>query len=318
TYANGNNLHTLRRNVLLPIPGHYCEVCGKLFSQLCSKAVTIYQFDGCIENGLVMYYCCNHAGTMKSTQPPKMQYPNFMTSPEGNVFTQNLFQNTDYLYVGGCSHALVVDGNQKLRRRICFDKSNTIATAEISAITVGCDQTPLYGSLYCAIHSRPESTESFNDENNESSKQTPRSATSNTLKINEKHLRTKTILIQHESTSCSTLKKMPNEYVDKCLRSFGVIVYVTNCNVVVAFTEIFRSETIKEILNGLVSIVNISPSLPPAIIYDDACHLIRRLIDGQANGEINVTPAIRYLNTKHTISTECIYIIIQINGAGSI
>ncbi|CAF2104201.1 unnamed protein product, partial [Rotaria magnacalcarata] len=50
-----------------------------------------------------MYYCCNHAGTMKSTQPPKMQYPNFMTSPEGNVFTQNLFQNTDYLYVGGDS-----------------------------------------------------------------------------------------------------------------------------------------------------------------------------------------------------------------------
>ncbi|CAF1536357.1 unnamed protein product [Rotaria sordida] len=164
-------------------------------------------------------------------------------------------------------------------------------------IKVGCDRTPLYGSLYCSAHlpQQPASVNTKNDDNNHP----VRASEVNTNSIiNEKNLRTKKILIQHEAISCSTLKKMPNEYVDKCMRSFGIVVYVTNCNVVVAFTEIFRSETIKEILNGLISIVNISPSLPPCIVYDDACHLVRRLIDGQINGEFNITPALLYLNKK--------------------
>lgn len=68
------------------------------------------------------------------------------------------------------------------------------------------------------------------------------------------------------------------------MRSFSIIVYVTNCNVVTDLTDIFRSEIIKEILNGLISIVNISSSLPTCIVYGGGCHLIRRLIDGQPNG----------------------------------
>ncbi|CAF1548207.1 unnamed protein product [Rotaria magnacalcarata] len=147
-----------------------------------------------------------HPATMNHQESDSYFYAIF--KPFYKRFVKYWLNHSDYKPCGVCcSHALVIDGNQKLRRRICFDKSNTIATAEISAITISCDQTPLYGSLYCAIHSCSERTESFDNENNESSKQTPRSATSNTLKINEQHLSTKNILIQHEPTSCSTLKK---------------------------------------------------------------------------------------------------------------
>jgi len=56
-----------------------------------------------------------------------------------------------------------------------------------------------------------------------------------------------------------------------------------------------------------VSIVNISPSFPLCIIYDDASHLIRRLIDGQLNNKFNITPAILYSNTK-IYNIDCLHI----------
>lgn len=218
--------------------------------------------------------------------------------PFNELFIKFWLNHSEYKpCVLNCTRALIVDGNQKLRRRICLDKTKTITTAEMSSITIGCDQTPLFGSLYCEFHLPKEQQilldENDLDNNNDYNLQSQTKSTSNT-----RNLRSKTILIEHESVTCCTLKQRSNTYIDKCLRSFGFIVYATNCSVIVAFTEIFRSETIKEILNGLISIVNISPSLPPCIVYDDACHLIRRLIDGQLNGEFNTTPALLYLNMK--------------------
>ncbi|CAF1154762.1 unnamed protein product [Adineta ricciae] len=410
TYAEQNKLYTLSNNVFSAICGKYCLQCRTTYSRLLSKRVTVYQFDGKIEDGLIRYYSCTHENSNKHEQPATEYYPNFIKSFHEKIITKELFNNTEYFYIGGdsifakkiftqfetllvtshtnfqgfteaynllhnyeqndrrfaerrifsqvwmiyqvinfaffmgyeqislpitmdrqqndsffysiydslytlfvrfwlnhsehkpcslnCSRALVVDGNQKLRRRICLDKSKTISTAEMSSINIGCDKTPVYKSLYCSEHlPQSQSRRNINDRHL-TKNQIHATKAKNKLKIHKKHLRSERNFIQHELISCSTLKEMPNQYIDKCVRSFGIIVYVTNCNVTVAFNEIFRSETIKEILNGLISIVNISPTLPPAIIYDDACHLIRRLIDGQTKKEFKITPAIHYLNTK--------------------
>ncbi|CAF1537992.1 unnamed protein product [Adineta ricciae] len=410
TYAEANQLCTLINNVIIPAAEKCCTDCGKCYSQLFSKSVSIYQFDGKISKGLICYYYCDHTGTEKFKQAPRKLYPNFIESLHGKIVSKKSLEYTDYFYIGGdsvfskkiltqfetllvtshtnfqgfteaynllhkyeydterfverrlfsqiwimyelvnlaffmgyeeillpltmdrtqndsffynifdslyvlfvkfwlnhseykscgsyCSKALVVDGNQKLRRRICFDKTKTITTDEMTTIVVGCDRTPAYKSLYCTQHLREARSRRPTTAKYLTNNRIRASKSKNKSKFRKGNTRSQQASIEHESISCSTLKEKPEEYVKQCLRSFGFIVYVTNCNVAVAFNEIFRSETIKEILNGLINIVNISPTLPPSIIYDDACHLIRRLIDGQTRNEFCITPAINYLNRK--------------------
>ncbi|CAF1671116.1 unnamed protein product, partial [Adineta ricciae] len=390
-YAAQNNLNTLSNNVLSPASGKCCIECGKYFSRLCSKKVTIYEFDGTINNGLIFYYYCSHTKTGKCKQSATKHYPNFISSINGKLLTRESFQNTDYFHIGGDAvfskklmlqfetllitshtnfqgfinsynllHEYECNDHRFAERRIfsqiwityqvitlaffmgydqitlpsTMDRQDNdsffysifqplyplfvkfwlnhaeykpcslycsralVVDAEISSINVGCDQTPLYKSMYCKEHSPKEVPRLLPNYKHPANNPILTSKAKAKSRMNKTNQHSQTVVVEHEAISCSTLKEKPKAYVDKCMRSFGVIVYTTNCNVTVAFNEIFRSETIKEILNGLISIVNISPSLPPCIVYDDACHLIRRLIDGQVKNEFNVTPAILYLNTK--------------------
>lgn len=55
------------------------------------------------------------------------------------------------------------------------------------------------------------------------------------------------------ATGCRTSKARADSYIRKCARSFGVIAAVTNCGIVTTFGEIFRTETLKEILQLLTN-----------------------------------------------------------------
>ena len=64
-----------------------------------------------------------------------------------------------------------------------------------------------------------------------------------------------------QRTSCKTLKRKVNAYVRKCTRSFGLIAQVFNCRVITAFVEIYRSETIKQILDMIFTAIRSKFSL---------------------------------------------------------
>ena len=147
-----------------------------------------------------------------------------------------------------CSRCIVMDGHQKCRRRVCRAKQVTVTTEEFESLKIGCCRTPLRGSQYCSLHVNQDSA------NDISSSLIDRSnhISSSRLNYAEWRRRTRTGL---DATNCRTRKSKSDSYVNRCSRSFGVIAGVTNCKIVITFSELFRSETLREILSLLFSTV---------------------------------------------------------------
>ncbi|CAF3538259.1 unnamed protein product [Rotaria sp. Silwood1] len=53
-----------------------------------------------------------------------------------------------------CSKCLIVDGHQKVRRRICAFKDVKVETEEIKELVIGCCRTPLRRSRFCQLHNQ--------------------------------------------------------------------------------------------------------------------------------------------------------------------
>ncbi|CAF3328592.1 unnamed protein product [Rotaria socialis] len=153
-----------------------------------------------------------------------------------------------------CSEALVVDGHQKCRRRVCKAKEIEIKNDLFEKMIVGCCRTPLRYSKYCELHlhKHPETG-------------------------NNKQRNSRELVISSHIRSCRTSKARGDSYVRKCARSFGVIAAVTNCCIVTTFGEIFRTETLKEILQLLTNSIKVYGVVPKTAVYDDGCHLIEYL-----------------------------------------
>jgi hypothetical protein len=146
-----------------------------------------------------------------------------------------------------CSEALVVDGHQKCRRRVCKVKEIQIKTDLFDKMIVGCCRTPVRYSEYCNLHF---------DERGETAKSTIETKKRKSV-IRSRFRRLKKGRHHQErsfgATGCRTSKARADSYVRKCARSFGVIAAVTNCGIVTTFAEIFRTETLKEILQLLTN-----------------------------------------------------------------
>lgn len=123
--------------------------------------------------------------------------------------------------------------------------------------------------------------------------------------------------LPYQRLSCNTKKSKTEAYVSQCFRTFGIIIYVFNCNILLAVHEIMRSETVKEILAGLCDIVRISSKntqceqsnqiadswLPKTFVYDDCCHVIKHIIDYYPN-IFRATPASTFLyNSSFSIDS---------------
>jgi hypothetical protein len=146
-----------------------------------------------------------------------------------------------------CSEALVVDGHQKCRRRVCKVKEIEIKTDLFDKMVVGCCRTPVRYSEYCKLHLHKHVEMAKNT--NEITKR--KSAIHSHLKRLNQGRQQKAR--NFGATGCRTSKARPDSYIRKCARSFGVIAAVTNCGIVTTFGEIFRTETLKEILQLLTN-----------------------------------------------------------------
>lgn len=146
-----------------------------------------------------------------------------------------------------CSQAIIIDGHQKCRRRVCAAKRVDVSTEEFISLTVGCCWTPSFRSKFCNLHQKLEDqTGSAQLSTKES-----REKRSKLLKLPFKRYRKNGF----GATNCRTMKQRSDGYVQRCSRSFGVLAAVTNCKIVLTFAEIFWSETIREIISLLCSTI---------------------------------------------------------------
>ncbi|CAF3601140.1 unnamed protein product [Rotaria socialis] len=190
-----------------------------------------------------------------------------------------------------CSKCLVVDGHQKSRRRICAFKDVKVDTQEMTDLVIGCCRTPIRSSRFCQLHNNETAISRTVQSKHVLKKQ----------KLNRKFIRRLPKRL-HETTGhlhvtgCRTLKETSDEYVKKCTRSLGIIALVSNCRIITSFSELYRSETLREIINLFATTIRVAGQLAPTCVYDDGCHLVK-YIKNHIGKELAQTPAMLLLNS---------------------
>ena len=150
-----------------------------------------------------------------------------------------------------CSRCLIIDGHQRCRRRVCRAKQVEVSTEEFDSLKIGCCRTPKRGSYYCELHQDERLTDDTPSSSAERRKKNI--ATWIQRRLNSQKGRYEGL----GATNCRTEKARSDEYVRRCSRSFGVIAGVTNCKVIIMFSELFRSETLREIVSLLCSTIRV-------------------------------------------------------------
>ena len=147
-----------------------------------------------------------------------------------------------------CSRCVIIDGHQKCRRRVCRAKEVEVKTPEFNVLKTGCFRTPIRRTQHCEAH----------QQSHRSSKR-PQSALKKLKNLTRQHSllyqKGRNTNNQFDATNCRTFKERSEKYIKQCSRSFGVLAAVSNCKVIITFSEIFRSETLREIVHLLCSTI---------------------------------------------------------------
>ncbi|CAF2670037.1 unnamed protein product [Rotaria sp. Silwood2] len=149
-----------------------------------------------------------------------------------------------------CTQCIIIDGHQKCRRRICRAKHVHLSTEEFTSLKVGCCRTPVLGSNFCHLHQ-------YLENKNDSTPTSPKQRSNKSRMMIQKNIRRKYRQRGFGATNCRTMKERSNRYVERCSRSFGILAVVTNCKIIVSYAEIFRSETLREIISLMCSTIRV-------------------------------------------------------------
>ncbi|CAF4475559.1 unnamed protein product, partial [Rotaria magnacalcarata] len=115
---------------------------------------------------------------------------------------------------------IVIDGHQKYRRRVCRAKNVQVSTEEFESLTIGCCRTPSFGSRFRELHQV----------------------------LDEKNVTTEPLTKQKQNKKTKNDEKTNNG-------PFDILAGVTNYKIVITFSEIFRSENLREIISLLCSTI---------------------------------------------------------------
>ena len=144
-----------------------------------------------------------------------------------------------------CSKCLVVDGNQKCRRRICAFKPVNVDTLEMKDLVVGCCRTPMRHATFCELH-QPTSV-STNQGGPTCSSQKKKF-----MSIWDRYRLKKTMRSRRDGlnvTKCRTQNGRSNRCISKCTRTFTIVALVSSCRIITSFSELYQSEAFPEIIN---------------------------------------------------------------------
>ncbi|CAF3339696.1 unnamed protein product [Rotaria socialis] len=147
-----------------------------------------------------------------------------------------------------CTQSIIIDGHQKCHRRVCRAKHVQVSTEEFDSLTAGCCRTPCLGSCFCKLHQHL-------DEDNTLPASLNREAINNKRRTMNKTFMGRYRQRGFGATNCRTIKERSATYIERCNRSFGILAGVTNCKILNTFSEIFRSETLREIISLLCSTI---------------------------------------------------------------
>lgn len=201
----------------------------------------IVEYDLSIGSPTVSIPCSNHEFDLWIWN----EYPRFLSS---FVYLWSNHKTIIGSCGSRCSQCIIIDGHQKCRRRVCREKNVRISTEEFDSLTIGCCRTPNLGSHFCELHqtSIEKNAEKSMIENEKTNKKQKTIKTKMTRRFRQRGF---------GATNCRTQKERSSKYIERCSRSFGILAAVTNCKIIITFSEIFRSETLREIISLLCSTI---------------------------------------------------------------
>ncbi|CAF1513157.1 unnamed protein product, partial [Adineta steineri] len=248
-----------------------CPVCNITLNSdnTRTKEVSIYTDCGQVLPGIVYYLRWHHANNSnEEIAEPILIYPNYTQQKNMKKFTIESIQHGSYVYLGGgsivtipkeidqfnlwawsqyprlLSRFIYLWSNHKTligpsRWRICRTKYVDYLSSDFTKpLVIGCWRTPIRHSIHCEIH------------------QNSRFST--------------------EVTAVTSAMKRYKLRKRKLKRSFALLAMVSNCKIIVSYAEIFRSETLREIVQLLLNTIRIAgDAFPKIACYDDGCHLVR-------------------------------------------
>ncbi|CAF1674728.1 unnamed protein product [Adineta ricciae] len=193
-----------------------------------------------------------------------------------------------------CSAAIICDGHMKIRRRLC---ANTNVPLSVPAhfidifkpLIVGCSHTPCMNEALCS---------QCKNNNVILQKSTSRAANKRREVINQ---RSKPLESNHKNEMAELTCNVHKEdiMIDDSIRACGILVLATNCQVIVGFEEILRSESRKQIIQAISNLYTIAPMLTRIFIYDSGCLLAKSVRATLANESVsnkcNTYPGIKAL-----------------------
>ncbi|UJR24355.1 hypothetical protein I4U23_005732 [Adineta vaga] len=175
---------------------------------------------------------------------------------------------------------LIVDGTWKLRRAICSNKSVSQHSLAFGSIESSCPNTPAFKSIYC-----DECKPMFIDV----SKTISKVSKARQRRLDRDHQRNK-ILKTLQQLSCN-VRKDDILSVDLRERALGVLIVATDKNVIVAFQELLRTESKKEVIDILTRVYKCNEKLPRTIVYDAGCLLEQYVRNQWAKGSMKQSTA---------------------------
>ncbi|CAF1413648.1 unnamed protein product [Adineta ricciae] len=195
------------------------------------------------------------------------------------LFAQKWARKNHETYCGpNCCATVVLDGHQKATRRVCRVKNLTVPCEDDSlpSVKVGCSATPAFKSKVCEAHKSDNNNDDEHPVSHEHHKRKRHNLRAN------KNCRPLVF-----SLRCKTLKSL--QYKRILHRTSGIIAAAYNCGFICSISELFGSESIKQVYNFLVYMMKNCEHVPDVLIYDDACHL-KRFVQNK-NNFIQETPA---------------------------
>ncbi|CAF4498411.1 unnamed protein product [Rotaria socialis] len=206
-----------------------------------------------------------------------------------------------------CSAAVICDGHMKIRRRLCANPNIALSLPEhfvylFKPLIVGCSHTPNPKEKLCTQCknnnlAKEASTSCFASEKKQSQKQSRSLWKIIMAMIWQESSATDHRYIDHTDTdvtgtpmttvspvtdalipsasllSCNVHKE--DVMTDESKRACGILLLATNCQVIICFEEILRSESRKQVMQALTDLYTITPMLTRIVIYDAGCLLAK-------------------------------------------
>lgn len=206
-----------------------------------------------------------------------------------------------------CTNAIIIDGHMKLKRRLCYNQNLPLVPPRpfelvFDTITVGCPESPAYKSKFC--HKCTSSNSDLITRNKKATQ--PTKLQFNSLSEVGSHR----VVYSYQNNiylvfilfvlqlSCN-VDKEDVPFSDSYLRSCGVLLVATNCQIVTGFAEILRSESKKEVVQALANMYHLAPTLPRLVVYDAGCLVVKFIKANFTNpnrpNAIRVTPETKIL-----------------------